>query len=222
MSAALAMNAPLVRLADHHRRPGGAVQRVLARAALRGGELLTADEVVELLPAVGLGAGDWVRCSVAPAGRLIDHDLYRWSDVVAALELGLEPSQHEAGSRRWVSPLEAAGIIGVPVRELRELARMAPTELTGAPIPVGHGSERSHFRFDAELLERWWSEAREWRASTGQRARGASRSQGQARQRRAVEPKGAGVDWQGIVRDLGREARVARERGGRSERGAEQ
>jgi len=60
-----------------------------------------------------------------------------------------------------LQPAEAAHRLGVHRGTLDRLARVAPANLPGAPIQVGIGSTRRHFRYPADTLLDWFRAASE-------------------------------------------------------------
>jgi hypothetical protein len=56
-------------------------------------------------------------------------------------------------------PAAAAEILGVHRATLDRLAELAPADLPGAPIQVGFGSTRRHYRYPADALLDWFRAA---------------------------------------------------------------
>jgi hypothetical protein len=189
-----------------------------ARAALGPGDLLSVDEVLAVLPVRGPGARAWFEASVVSTCEVVGVRLYRWEDVMRAMEGVVDEADDGRTAARWISLTDAARRLHVAARELRELAAQAPGDLPGAPMVTGRGAQRSHLRFDPERLAAWWSAAGAWRAAQGAAGRAI---QVRPRESNCHKPDGADgsvVDWSGVVRGCNADAERERARRARGRR----
>lgn len=189
--------------------------RRMWRAALQPGSLLSADEAAEALPCTGLDAQAWLLSHVAPVGTLAGAAVFRWGDVLSAVEAeGRDSAGRMVQSgTRWFTTAQAAAQLGVPRSTLDDMVARAPADLPGAPIHVGDGRHRHHFRWDPERIPEWWAAFQQWEAT--HRARTAVPAPRPRSRRPGSQPDRGAVDWGSVVRDYGAEARGGNGRGGR-------
>ena len=72
-----------------------------------------------------------------------------------------------------VSTAEAAKLLGLDRATLDRMIARAPRTLKGAPLRVGEGRRRVHYRWDPARLGEWLDAYTAWDASRGQRRRAA-------------------------------------------------
>lgn len=148
--------------------------RRMFRAALTPASVIPLEDVVEALPAPEPEARAWLLAHVEPAGELVGEVVYCWGDVLAAMKqptLEAASPLSEVKDARWLTTEQAALRLSIARSTLDEMVAQAPKTLEGAPVSVGGGSERKHFRWDAERLDDWMAAYQQWQATRRKRRR---------------------------------------------------
>lgn len=149
--------------------------RLLWRTSLNESSLLTREEVLEALPWQEREAEAWLAQQFTPLTQLGACPLYRWGAVLEKLHErswpGSPPTSAASGtpspanSRTWLTTEEVARRLEISRTTLDELVGQAPRTLPGAPISLGSGRRRHHWRWQEENVNAWLTAFLEWRDS---------------------------------------------------------
>lgn len=195
-------------LFDEKSEPGAALLHRMWRATLQPSSLLTLEETVDALPCSADDAERWLRGSVEACGTIGGINVYRWGEVLEALQQKpgeahdrtqskvqanesahrdrvpsgaasavesdpptFEPTRpNETEPKKeitWLSTSTAAKRLGIARSTLDQMVARAPKTLHGAPMLVGAGRKRRHWRWNVDTLETWAAAYREWDAKGG-------------------------------------------------------
>lgn len=152
--------------------------------------LVSLDEAADGLPGDPAANASWIAARVDSIAEIAGTRVYRWRDVVAALDADR--------SVQWLTSDEVAVRFDVSRMTLDAMVGHAPRDLPGAPVQVGRGKKRAHLRWDAARIDDWLKafravQASPTTASTPRRAR-----------RSTSEPAVEAVDWAIVTRSLAR------------------
>jgi predicted DNA-binding transcriptional regulator AlpA len=180
------------------------LERRLWRAALTPSALLTADEVVEAIPAPAEGTRTWLLDQVPALTTVAGVALWSWGSVLERMHHTSEQASASTSGpgSRWLTTAEVANQLGIPRSTLDAMVRRAPRDLPGAPTKTGTGRKRQHLRWDASSLTEWLQSYQRWDVD---RVKRSSRKPAK-KKRPASQPAATTVDWSAVVKDYGQQA----------------
>lgn len=168
--------------------------RLMWRSSLTSTTVLSLDELLDALPGNADEHRAWVADNVSPIGRVSGTVVYRWGDVVAAIEARIVPA-----TTVWLTTKQVAERFGIARSTLDEMVQAAPPDLPGAPLQVGSGSRRRHLRWDASTVDTWLAAV-----SDLDESRSGERKPPLPRRRSRLQAHGhdvgTAVDWSSVAR----------------------
>ena len=124
------------------------------RFLVRPDSLLSEDETILALPGpADASVRRWLRERVRPFGSVAGVVVYRWADVVSAVE----STQQTPQEKRWLTTAEAARHLGIARSTLDEMLANSRPHHPGTPSIVGTGKQRTHRRWDRDALDDWFA-----------------------------------------------------------------